>query len=148
MEGLYLKIKNGCGEVIAAAAGTEYVNLVYKNEYLEGDAIVFGTDRIDTFYVIQLDDALGSNFVYITKNELNLKCLLVTERRDTRLRHLAEISICLQCDRQQLMKSGHIRIFHIMFMTGMAIQGVFHMLRLMLRHVMSLHFLQDVLLTV
>lgn len=73
MEGLYLKIKNGCGEVIAEAAGTEYVNLVYKNEYLEGDAIVFGTDRIDTFYVIQLDDALGSNFVYITKNEFEFK---------------------------------------------------------------------------
>ena len=73
MSELYLKIKNNSGEVLANAVGTGYVNLVYRKEYAEGDTIVFGTDEVNKFYVIQLEDALGSNFVYITKNEFEFK---------------------------------------------------------------------------
>jgi len=69
MARLNLGIKNKSGDVLAESAGTEYVNLVYRSGYEEGDVIFFETDEVNRFYIIQFDDALGDNFVYITKSE-------------------------------------------------------------------------------
>lgn len=69
MSTLTLEIQNSAGKVLDSAFGEAFVNLVYPATYSEGDTIVFKTDCVNKFYIIQLDDALGANFVYITKNE-------------------------------------------------------------------------------
>ncbi|MBQ9765900.1 MAG: carbohydrate-binding protein [Lachnospiraceae bacterium] len=73
MANLSLTIKNELGDILAASEGSGYVNLVYRKEYSKGDTIVFGTDEINRFYVVQFDDAMGENYVYITKNEFEFK---------------------------------------------------------------------------
>lgn len=65
---LSLEIYNSSDSLLAESHGNEYANLVYKSSYEEGDYIIFKTNTPGAFYVIQLDDALGANFVYITKN--------------------------------------------------------------------------------
>lgn len=70
MSNLSLEVQNFAGKVLDSASGESFVNLVYPATYSEGDTIIFKTDHINNFYIIQLDDALGTNFVYITKNEL------------------------------------------------------------------------------
>ena len=66
-----LKIEIINGEVIKQSEENEKekeVHLVYNNEYAEGDAIRITVDKPNGFYVIQLDDAIRENFVYLTDN--------------------------------------------------------------------------------
>lgn len=65
---LVLKIKDRDKNVIKEEKGSDYVNLVYDREYKEGDTICLEAEA-NKFYVIQLDDAMRENIVYITANE-------------------------------------------------------------------------------
>jgi len=67
---LGIKILNGQGEIKAEQYGQEEVNLVYKEEYQEGDQIVFTTSKKEVYINLQADDALGMAFTYVTKDEI------------------------------------------------------------------------------
>lgn len=64
------KVLNGDDEILASSEGEEEIYLVYCGEYKEGDRIVLETDR-DAFAVIQLDDALGEELVYLKEGRLS-----------------------------------------------------------------------------
>jgi hypothetical protein len=69
MVNLTLMIKNQEGEIKAKVTQENSVNLVFKECYQEGDQIVFQTDQVNEYYVIQIDDAMRESLVYITANE-------------------------------------------------------------------------------
>ena len=54
--------------VAASSEGTDHVSFLYKEAYQEGDQICLETDSPNRFYVIQVDDAMGKSFVYLTTN--------------------------------------------------------------------------------
>lgn len=43
---------------------------VFEGEYEKGDTITFGTDQINAYYVIRVDDTMDEALVYITKQEV------------------------------------------------------------------------------
>ena len=51
-----LQVQNNNGIVLQAVSGQNETNLVYKNEYQEGDKIVLDVEEVDTFYYVQFDD--------------------------------------------------------------------------------------------
>ncbi|HHX62551.1 MAG TPA: carbohydrate-binding protein [Epulopiscium sp.] len=71
MAKLGFKIVSSNGEILQEKKATNELFLIYKNEYTEGDTIQFTTDNINAFYIIQVDDALGEAFTYITKPEVD-----------------------------------------------------------------------------
>ena len=64
-----LKASEQGTEIAAAASGDEEIGLVYTESYTEGDRIVFTCDE-NGCYVIQLDDAIGASFVYMTGSSM------------------------------------------------------------------------------
>ncbi len=63
--GLKIVKEEGAGQRVLAERQSEYeVGLVYSEAYAEGDKILF-TCSENGYYVIQLDDAIGSSFVYM-----------------------------------------------------------------------------------
>lgn len=67
---LSIKILNSNGKILAQNQDQEEVNLVYKEIYQEGDIIIITTSEPNTYLKVQVDDALGSAFVYATSQEL------------------------------------------------------------------------------
>lgn len=67
---LSLKVINTNGEILAENRAQDEVMLVYKSEYSEGDRIVLSTSKKNTYLVVQMDDALGKAFIYVTKDEI------------------------------------------------------------------------------
>ena len=67
---LSLKIINKDGKVQAENIDQDEVFLVYKHAYQEGDKIVITSSEKDIYLLAQVDDALGSAFIYLTKNEI------------------------------------------------------------------------------
>jgi hypothetical protein len=70
MSELSLKIINEEGNILASNTETDEVMLVYQNEYKPGDKIVLTSNEKDIYLYVQVDDALGSAFVYISQNEV------------------------------------------------------------------------------
>ena len=68
MAQITLKVVNALGEVLCESIAKDEVNMVYRTEYQEGDKIVVEFDELNTYYHLQLDDAKGSSFVYVTGN--------------------------------------------------------------------------------
>lgn len=68
-----LKVVDNNGNIKASEKGEGAVNLVFREEYQEGDCIVISVEKKDCFFHIQVDDALGSAFVYIRKEEINYR---------------------------------------------------------------------------
>ena len=66
MAQITLKVVNAVGEVVASSSAMDEVNLVYAAEYQEGDKLVVEFDEVNTYYHLQLDDAKGDSFVYVT----------------------------------------------------------------------------------
>lgn len=64
-----LKVVKKDGSVVCSDCGEDEVFLVNNNEYEEGDKIVLTTSKPNIYAVIQVDDALGEAFVYLTKTE-------------------------------------------------------------------------------
>ncbi|MDF2800698.1 MAG: hypothetical protein K0S61_601 [Anaerocolumna sp.] len=67
---LSLSILNKNNETLALAKDYNEVNLVYNKEYEEGDKIVITVSKTKVHLHIQVDDALGDAFVYVTQNEI------------------------------------------------------------------------------
>jgi len=63
---LSLKVLDGQGNTLAVAKGEDFVDLVYSFEYKEGDVIELTTSEKNVHINLQVDDALGSSFVYVT----------------------------------------------------------------------------------
>lgn len=61
---LTLKVENG-GHILAAAAGSGEVVLVYRPAYVPGDTLVVESDTAGIFLVLQLEDAIAPAFVYL-----------------------------------------------------------------------------------
>ena len=68
MSNICLQIQNKDGEIIQQAIGQDEVNLVYRNEYQEGDQVVLEVEEVDSFYYVQFDDAKGKSLVYLKGN--------------------------------------------------------------------------------
>lgn len=66
---LSLEIQNGGGEVLASAQRADNVSLVYKKAYQPGDAIVLRSAEEGVYLLIQLEDSMGSAFVYMAGKE-------------------------------------------------------------------------------
>lgn len=60
-----LKIINKAGEVLKEISGENEINLVYDNEYKEGDFVLLEINNEKGFYEIQFDDSKGKSFVYL-----------------------------------------------------------------------------------
>lgn len=65
---LALKVLDKNGKTICTDSGRDYVSLVCTAEYKEGDRIVLETSQKNIFVHLQMDDALGKAFCYITDN--------------------------------------------------------------------------------
>ncbi|SHO47273.1 carbohydrate-binding protein [Anaerocolumna xylanovorans] len=67
---LELKVVDNNGNIKTSKKGESAVNLVWTEEYREGDRIVIIAQEKNRYLHIQVDDALGAAFVYVTKNEI------------------------------------------------------------------------------
>lgn len=67
---LELKVVDNNGNIKASEKGDGSVNLVFQEEYREGDCIVITVEEKNSHLLIQVDDALGAALVYVTKNEV------------------------------------------------------------------------------
>lgn len=65
---LTLKILDREGRILDQASGEDFVDLVYKSDYAEGDRIVLETDTPNRYLHWQVDDAIGEALVYLTGN--------------------------------------------------------------------------------
>lgn len=63
---LSLKIFDKDGNTLAVAKGEDFVDLVYAQEYKEGDVIELQSSENNIHVNWQVDDALGKAFVYVT----------------------------------------------------------------------------------
>ncbi|HEX3023234.1 MAG TPA: carbohydrate-binding protein [Lachnospiraceae bacterium] len=68
---LSLKILHANGDTVCVSSGENEVNLVHTCEYVDGDRISITSSENHIFLVVQVDDALGSAFVYFTEKECN-----------------------------------------------------------------------------
>lgn len=65
---LALKVLDKDSNTICVSSGENFVDLVCTHTYEEGDRIVLETSEKNIHVNLQVDDALGSAFVYITDN--------------------------------------------------------------------------------
>ena len=66
MAQICIKILNKDGRILDQKEGTDEVNLLYLEEYREGDRIVLEVSETNTYYYVQLDETRGKAFVYLT----------------------------------------------------------------------------------
>lgn len=69
MGNLTLIVKNKNGEIKKEVADNEDINLVYDEQYQEGDTITFLCDKENEHYVVQIDEAIRESLVYLTQKE-------------------------------------------------------------------------------
>ena len=67
---LSIKIMDASGNILAENKEHDEVMLVYQRPYWEGDRIVITSSEQNVYLKVQMDDALGSAFLYITSKEL------------------------------------------------------------------------------
>lgn len=67
---LSIKILDSHGNVLAQNSDRDEVHLVYGAAYREGDRILITSSEGNRYLKVQVDDALGSAFLYITKREM------------------------------------------------------------------------------
>jgi len=65
---LSLQVVDGEGNMICQASGENFVDLVCKRTYQEGDRIDLKLSEENVYLKWQVDDALGAAFVYLTGN--------------------------------------------------------------------------------
>jgi len=70
MSKLSLKIVNEIGNILVENIQNDDIMLVYQGEYKLGDKIILTSTDKNIYLMVQVDDALGSAFVYLTKNEV------------------------------------------------------------------------------
>ncbi|MGB4659650.1 MAG: carbohydrate-binding protein [Mobilitalea sp.] len=67
---LSIKITDVLGKVLAEQTKPDLVTLVYEKEYQEGDSILIESSEDNVYLKVQIDDALGDAFVYLTQKEI------------------------------------------------------------------------------
>ncbi len=65
---LALKVLDKNGKTICVSRGEDFVSLVCTAQYQEGDRIVLETSEKNIYVMLQMDDAMGIAFCYITGN--------------------------------------------------------------------------------
>jgi hypothetical protein len=70
---LTIIVKNKLGEIKKEVTNDDNVNLVLNEEYKEGDSIAFLTDKVNEYYIIQIDEAIRESLVYLTEKEFIYK---------------------------------------------------------------------------
>ncbi len=65
---LSLKVVDRNGNTICVNSGEDFVDLVCMHSYEEGDIIELAVSEKNIYLNLQVDDALGSAFVYVTDN--------------------------------------------------------------------------------
>lgn len=65
---LALKVLDKNDKTICVSSGEDFVSLVCTAEYKEGDRIVLETSEKNIHVFLQVDDALGASFCYVTDN--------------------------------------------------------------------------------
>ena len=65
---LTLKVLDKDGNTICVGSGEDHAGLVYTEEYKEGDRIELESSEKNIHIFLQVDDALGAAFCYITGN--------------------------------------------------------------------------------
>ena len=68
MSTLTLKVIDREGQIICEATGENFVDLVCKREYEEGDQILLESTEKDIHINVQFDDALGKSQIYLKEN--------------------------------------------------------------------------------
>ncbi len=68
---LIIKIKNAAGETLAESASGEQVSLLWDKPYEDGDRVVLELDRERCFLVIQLEDTLPPEIIYVPGNRMD-----------------------------------------------------------------------------
>ena len=66
MATLSLKVLSKEGKTLCVSSGEDFASLVYAAEYQEGDYIVLETSEKNIHIFLQVDDALGHSFCYVT----------------------------------------------------------------------------------
>ena len=66
MEKIKIEVLNAGGEVLAEYSGSEEAAFVYDRPYCEGDRIRIEAEPKNSFWWIQVDDAVGKSMVYLT----------------------------------------------------------------------------------
>ena len=69
---LTLEVRNQNGETLASVSGENSAALVYPNAYAEGDTIVLKSSETGIYLMLQVDDALGSDFVSVSYTHLDV----------------------------------------------------------------------------
>lgn len=70
MSALTLEVQNKQGKPLACASGGQSVSLVYPEAYQEGDTISLHSDHTGIYLILQLDDAMAEEFVYLASSPL------------------------------------------------------------------------------
>ena len=68
MSELCLKILDANMKTLLVGRGEDEVNLVFSQEYKEGDRIILETSEKGMYIWLQFDDALGRSMIYLTGN--------------------------------------------------------------------------------
>lgn len=108
---LALKVLDKDSNTICVSSGEDFVDLVCTHTYEEGDRIVLETDEKNIHVHLQVDDALGDAFVYITDN---VSYYVPFGRKGSAcpLRYFPEINIISMRKSQEKMRSQSIETWH------------------------------------
>lgn len=68
MAQICIKILDKAGLILSQKEGIDEVNLLYVEEYREGDRIVLEVSETNAYYHVQLDETRGKAFIYLTGN--------------------------------------------------------------------------------
>jgi hypothetical protein len=66
MTDLCIKLADSQGNILFSSSGENQTALVCGREYEEGDRILFSSSKFPVYLVIQVDDAMGEDIVYLT----------------------------------------------------------------------------------
>lgn len=108
---LALKVLDKDSNTICVSSGEDFVDLVCTHTYEEGDRIVLETDEKNIHVHLQVDDALGDAFVYITDN-VSYYVPFGEKGSACPLRYFPEINIISMRKSQEKMKSQLTGTWH------------------------------------
>ena len=71
MSEIRIMVLNKENEIISRETGSDQAVLVYEEAYREGDKIRVEAEKLNTFYWLQMDNAIGRSLVYLTGADEN-----------------------------------------------------------------------------
>ena len=70
MTQLTLEVRNKDGAVLSSVSGMGCAEMAYISEYAEGDSVAVKLSETDVYLMLQFDDAMGEEFVFMKEPEL------------------------------------------------------------------------------